>query len=130
MDYNIILVILVTHFVADFLCQTDKMALNKSHSIKWLSVHVLVYSLVLGLGSLFFLAELGWEYWAYYVLTNGILHWITDYFTSKQTTRLWKLESKHWFFVMVGFDQLIHYSCLFSTYLFIGIAKWRYSGLA
>jgi hypothetical protein len=31
------------HWFADFFCQTDKMAINKSKSIYWLTIHVFVY---------------------------------------------------------------------------------------
>lgn len=110
-----VLFVVLTHFVADFLCQTDKMALNKSHSLKWLTIHVLVYTLVLGISSAIFLRVAGWGNVLVFTVINGGLHFITDFFTSKATSRLFKLPSKHWFFVMIGLDQVIHYLCLFLT---------------
>jgi len=89
------------HFIADFLAQTDKMAVNKSTSVKWLSIHCFVYSL-------FFL---------YYGVTIsilvGITHFIVDFITSKITKYLWEKEQRHWFFTTIGLDQAIHLTILF-----------------
>jgi hypothetical protein len=88
------------HFFGDFVCQSDQMALNKSHSNFWLTVHVLVYSLCL----LFF----GWKV----ALLNGAAHWVIDYVTSRVNAKLWSAGQRHWFFVCVGFDQALHLSLL------------------
>lgn len=99
-----LILIVWLHFISDFLLQTDKMALNKSKSIKWLSIHIVAYSSTLFL-------FLGWKY----ALVNGILHWITDFITSKGTTALWLRNERHWFFVIIGVDQAIHMTCLILT---------------
>ena len=44
---TIIYVLLMAHFVGDFICQTDWMALNKSKRWDALALHVGVYSAVL-----------------------------------------------------------------------------------
>ena len=41
-----------------------------------------------------------------------ITHWLTDYFTSRLTSKLYKEERYHDFFVMIGFDQVLHYTQL------------------
>lgn len=38
--------VFLTHYIADFLCQTREMANNKSSSVYWLTLHVLTYSIV------------------------------------------------------------------------------------
>src|SRR5688572_26853683 len=129
---EIILAIIFIHFVADFLCQTDNMALNKSKSLYWLGVHVLTYTAVLLFASFFLFFYLEgfkwtgslWKFGLSYALVNGILHFVTDFFTSKLTNRLWHLESKHWFFVAIGFDQMIHYFCLFVSYEYLMEWLW------
>ena len=95
------------HFVSDFVLQTDKMAMNKSKSNKWLGIHVLVYSFPF----LFF----GWKF----ALVTLAFHFVTDYFTSRGTSYLWKKEMRHWFFTLIGFDQAIHLTTLFFTYRFL-----------
>jgi hypothetical protein len=115
MTLQIIIGILIVHFIADFYYQTHEMAVNKSKSIKWLSYHILVYTLILFLG--------GFLYWneqhiavVYFTLINGTAHWIIDFFTSKATKYLWKAKQLHNFYVVLGLDQLIHYLILFISY--------------
>ena len=89
------------HFFADFIAQTDKMAINKSTSIKWLSFHCLVYSF-------FFLG-----YGIKIAILVGITHFIVDFITSKITKYLWEKDQRHWFFTIIGLDQAIHLTILF-----------------
>lgn len=114
---NVILGLLLIHWVADFVLQSHDMAINKSKSMYWLSLHVDVYTITLFVLSFAilgdtFLPPLKLFMWA---IANGLLHLITDYFTSRINSRLWERGHIHWFFVSVGFDQFIHYSCLFGT---------------
>lgn len=104
--FEIILLIWL-HFIADFILQTDKMAKNKSKSNKWLTIHIVIYSIP------FF-----WFGWLFAIL-NGIGHWVTDYYTSRYTSYLWAKEKRHWFFVVIGLDQAIHMTTLILTYHFL-----------
>jgi hypothetical protein len=108
----LIIVLLYSHFLADFWFQTDMMAINKSTSIKWLSYHVLTYWLI----TICFVFVSPW-YWIF----NALSHWIIDFFTSKCTSYYWKKEMRHEFFCMIGFDQFLHTAILIITLLpFIG----------
>lgn len=106
-ELSTIIMILCLHFVSDFILQSNWMAQNKSKSNLALSTHVLVYSLPFML--------IG--FW--YAIINASLHFIIDYFTSRATSKLWKEEKVHWFFVVIGLDQTLHFICLFSTYVII-----------
>ncbi len=109
------LALLVVHFVADFMLQTHWQAQNKSKSNDALGRHVGVYTLVLGTAAtLIFLkysipAVLAWT------ALNGALHFATDYFTSRWTSKLYAKGDWHNFFVVVGLDQLIHQFTLAGT---------------
>lgn len=100
----IIIAVIWTHFCADFLLQSDKMAMSKSTSPKWLTIHVLVYAAP-------FMVIAGWRY----AVVNFLLHWVTDFISSKGTTVLWKKNERHWFFVVIGLDQAVHMTCLILT---------------
>ena len=111
-----ILAILFSHWLADFVGQSDEMAKNKSTSNFWLLVHIAVYGSFMSVMMVVTTSTLSLEWLA----INLVLHGITDYFTSRLNTRLWKAGEVHWFFVSVGFDQLIHMVTLLVTaaYLF------------
>jgi hypothetical protein len=100
--------VLIVHWIADFILQTDKMAQNKSTSWKWLSSHVCVYTL--------FLLPFGWKFAA----INGLSHFVIDAFTSRATSYLWKKGDRHNFFVMIGADQLFHVMILLASLPLIG----------
>lgn len=108
-----IVVLMFFHWVADFVCQSDWMAKNKSHDNKALALHVGTYSLVM-----LILCLIAFHFsWLVllFVAVNGVLHFITDYVTSRCTSYLWKKGDVHNFFVMIGFDQFIHLFCIFVT---------------
>jgi hypothetical protein len=99
------LILVWLHFVGDFILQTDKMATQKSKSNVMLLHHVTAYSLPM----LF----IGWQF----ALINGCLHFFVDFVTSRITSKLWEKKHIHWFFTTIGFDQAIHITCLFCTYV-------------
>jgi membrane-bound metal-dependent hydrolase YbcI (DUF457 family) len=116
----IALAILTVHFLADFVFQSSKMATGKSKSLKWLSIHVGVYGAVTLLSAVFISFKvLSYGDVLIWWLGNVGLHFIVDFFTSKITSRLWEQKNMRLFFVMIGFDQLLHSICLLGTYYFI-----------
>ena len=102
---DIVLALLLIHFVSDFVLQSSRVALNKSKSNLVLLEHIAVYSMLF----VVFVNPL-------YGLVNGVLHGVVDYFTSRITSALWKRGETHWFFVVIGFDQLLHVVILVTTY--------------
>ena len=102
MCINYILIIWI-HFIADFILQSDKIAINKSKNIKYLFYHCFVYSIPMLL--------FGWKF----AIINGVAHFLVDFITSKITFYLWNINQRHWFFTTIGLDQAIHITCLFIT---------------
>lgn len=115
-----IFTIIIIHWFADFVLQTDWQAKNKSTNNKALLSHTLIYSLsfwgLLGLCNMWFNFGLNIKFGIYYLLITFITHTLTDYFTSRLNTKLWNKGQVHNFFVSVGFDQVLHYVQLFTTY--------------
>lgn len=96
-------IVLFVHWIADFVCQTRKMASNKSTSMNWLLSHIMVYTLVMSC--------FGWKFG----LFNGLTHLMIDYVTSRGTSYFWKLGNVHAFFCVVGLDQFLHVAILYAT---------------
>jgi hypothetical protein len=127
-----IIVIIIIHWVADFVFQDKKWALGKSKNWNDLLTHTSIYSLI------WFLA--GMIYLAYsftkepiqptsnllpifiFTVVTFITHTITDYFTSRIV--IIKFENKHYgsaipnfgAFTIIDIDQVLHYIQLFITY--------------
>ena len=106
------------------------MAKNKSKSNIALSVHIATYTASMMIVVCFpiiiftyfnpiytsdaFLSNIVSLFiWA---LINGVFHFMTDFYTSKWSSRLYQANDFHNFFVVVGLDQMIHYLCLFATF--------------
>jgi hypothetical protein len=106
-DLTVLIALVLMHFVADFVFQTDKIAINKGHNNWILAKHVFFYALP-------FL----WFGWLF-ALVNFVLHFATDYCTSRLSGYFWQRDERHWFFVTIGADQAIHMICLFATYVWL-----------
>lgn len=104
-----LLTLIWLHLFADFFLQTDKMAISKSSSNSWLSVHVTAYIIP-------FLIVCGWKF----ALINFLAHWVIDFCSSRASSYLWRREERHWFFVVIGIDQTLHMTALILTIPLIG----------
>lgn len=118
-----VLFIIFVHWVSDFVLQTHHMSTRKSSSNYYLTLHVIVYtfstivlwSFILPLLSVKLAAG---PVWLAFLLIF-VTHWITDYFTSRRTSKLYKEEKYHDFFVVIGFDQVLHYTQLLLIFNYI-----------
>lgn len=125
----IVLTILFIHWVTDFLCQTDWQAQNKSKNWKALISHTFTYSVMWVVTSYFLMliylfitrntVTINNNLFYYFIPITFIVHTITDYFTSRLNSKLWKEQKVHWFFVSIGFDQLLHFTQLLLTYYYL-----------
>ena len=145
MDLTLIIVLLVAHFVGDFICQSDWMALNKSKRWDALGLHVACYIAIVSLMMAVFQPPSQYPYteialFVRFLMVNAIAHFVQDAITSRINSKLWFIElgeqydtgrrngvyfpkyhasvfpnKRHWFFVGIGADQLLHYITLFVT---------------
>jgi hypothetical protein len=93
-----IFVILIVHWIADFVLQTDKQAKGKSKNWGDLLEHTLSYSSLWGIVGFIYLAISFKDFpfqptsnllvILYFVLITFICHTITDYFTSRLNSKL------------------------------------------
>lgn len=110
----VLLSILFVHFVADFIMQSDEQAKGKSVSIYWLSEHVLTYSFIWFLFILGFSKNL--EQSVLFFVITFLTHFITDFITSRVGKRFWDKGDTHNGFIVIGFDQILHYVQLYLTF--------------
>ena len=132
LELVLVLQIVFAHWVSDFVLQSGWMATNKSKNWQALLAHVATYTASMTVlmfvmaillsdtvikfnminGIILAMTPTAYMAW---ILLNGVLHLITDAVTSRITYKLWGRSKMHEFFVVVGFDQMIHYTCLFVT---------------
>jgi hypothetical protein len=108
--------ILLAHGYFDFVLQTDEQAINKSKDNKFLTEHVITYSIGWLWLSIIYLLLFKDFHILLFPLITFVCHWITDYFTSRINAKLWTANKRHEFFVAIEIDQLLHYLQLFITY--------------
>lgn len=104
LDIETALMLVWVHWFADFILQSDRIAINKSSSNNILLWHVTLYGICFAWFGIAF------------ALVNAVLHFATDWCTSRITKKLWLAEQRHWFFVVIGLDQAVHMTCLLGTY--------------
>ena len=128
-NFTIPFILIVLHFINDFIFQDEEWAVNKSRSITALLNHTKTYSLLWTIPIFFIIKYFGDDFNILqivvktidFVLITFIMHTLTDYFTSKVTSYLYS-RGKYGssipnlgFFTMIGFDQVLHYAQLFMT---------------
>ncbi len=109
----LIITILLAHWVSDFILQNRWMADNKGKQFIPLLIHVCVYTV--GLFCLILIYSHNYLLASEYALINGIVHFITDKFSSKATSYYYAKKDFYGFFAIVGLDQMFHFLALFLT---------------
>jgi uncharacterized membrane protein HdeD (DUF308 family) len=105
--YYQIIFILLLHWIFDFKFQAHRWAMTKSKSFRSLAIHCAVYSLL----AFMLFKPIQITLFIYSILF--ISHFIIDGITSRITSYLWKKQEIHYFFCVIGFDQILHYAILF-----------------
>lgn len=102
------------HYLFDFLLQSRKMAENKSSSIKYLSLHVGIYTVGLGIIA-YALHRPDYRILPYpvlWVIVNSVAHWVVDFVTSRLSASAYKDGEIKRFWSIIGLDQWLHHSIL------------------
>jgi hypothetical protein len=114
----VIVWILFIHWFADFVCQPDRWARNKSKSNAVLLSHVGLYSTLVAVVGVGFISN-GLMPIVWMFLVSFVCHFVTDYITSRITSKLYEKQLWHNFFVVIGFDQFLHATQLLLTYYYL-----------
>jgi hypothetical protein len=108
--YKEVTLLLFAHWVGDYVLQTNEMAYYKGRSLRWLTIHVAVYSIPIGAAA-FILFRPGVI--LQFCDINFALHWATDFITSRLAYHY--KETPRIYYPIIGFDQFIHGACLILT---------------
>ena len=118
--------VLFTHFLADFVYQSREIATTKSSNNISLLKHVGTYTYVFVVQSvlditLFSALRDNWKTASIdrhiaFIGINVVLHFITDYFTSRASTKAYKAGDLHRFWCIIGFDQMLHATTLYYSW--------------
>lgn len=119
-SFPIILLILLIHWLADFGLQTHEQAMAKSTDSGALADHVGVYTLVWFIASYSMFDSFPKA--VLFSIVTFICHFGTDYITSRVGKPFWDKKDYHNGFIVVGFDQILHYIQLFVCYLWLSKA--------
>lgn len=126
-----ILCVITNHNVADYMFQKGSWAETKFENDIALTKHVLLYVILwIPMTWLIWFIVYDHKVWLFLPITF-ILHWVQDYVTSKWTHEL--AHKKNWgsdelprtwdFFVVLAYDQVIHYIQLFTTFYLL--TSWK-----
>jgi len=117
------------HWFCDFVIQSRFEAENKSSSNMALFSHVIDYTTGFAVSLLFvgvilsfgdsFVAIRYVDKCFQFLFVIALLHFVTDYFTSRLNKFLWSSGRQHDFWIRIGADQLFHSIQLFLTWYFV-----------
>jgi len=116
-----LIILVIIHFVADFVFQSESWAINKSKDNLALTTHVAVYSVIIGIGLLAYPANFHNYNILLFCTITFFAHFITDYYTSRLVSQKRKQENfggdvpNFGMFTIIGFDQVLHYLQLYIT---------------
>ena len=117
--------VVVIHYIADFIFQDEKWATNKSKDNKSLLTHTFTYSIITLIGwNLLFDGLSVYNQFIVFGFTWS-LHTLTDYITSRIVSRKFFYKElgspipNFGAFSMIGMDQVFHYGQLFFMFYYI-----------
>jgi len=103
-------ILLLGHWVFDFVFQTREQAENKHHSFAALGSHVTFYSV--GMTFVFFMVSnftsYEWQGALLFYLFIWISHIVTDFITSRMSHDAYKAGNMKAFWNVIGADQCLH----------------------
>lgn len=121
MSFQLIMSVLVVHWVGDFVFQTEWQVRNKAKCLYALLSHTGMYALVITAFAFFVLPPVLALAWA---ILNWFLHFLTDVVVSRCTKYFWNKRQYQNLILTIGVDQIIHYACLFGTLaLFLNMGR-------
>lgn len=110
LNTNHLFYLLLLHFVADFICQSNMSITHRGKDFGWLLVHIVGYVLTFFAGMMLGVLFLGFSAIMVFKLTLTILtvHSFVDFCLGKITSHFWEMKQHRWAFVIMGAEQIFH----------------------
>lgn len=120
---SVFILIIVLHWVADFVFQAESWSLGKSKTWTPLLKHTITYSSLWLVPTWIMTGD--WINSLLFVVITFVAHTITDYFTSRVVSK--KFANNYYgspipnfgAFSTIGFDQVLHYTQLILTWYWL-----------
>jgi uncharacterized membrane protein len=129
MQVESIILILLFHFIGDYVLQPDSLNNKKGKSIKPLLIHILIYFLTMLILTSIFIFNI--KDAIIFSFINSVAHLLIDFITSRVITKMSQSElnkriinvkefdittiSVYWPVLLLGLDQLSHHVILIYT---------------
>ncbi len=117
------IILSIGHWFADFICQSNWQANNKWNNVNALAAHCWWYTIIIticfGVSSIFMKSPMTLA--IVLGVTNGVMHFAIDFVTSKMTHHTYLAKQYHWFFVIIGADQLLHTLLIIMSWIIMAI---------
>lgn len=117
----ILTVLLLSHWIGDFLLQTPWMRANKSKQMLPLILHsgVIFFTMLVAFAIIFLIMEKPITWYTCLVITvgsfiNAVTHCFIDGISSRLTSQLYERKDYQNFFNVIGLDQVFHLLILIS----------------
>ena len=102
--------LILLHFIADFICQSNMSITARGKDFWWLLVHIVAYTLTLFSGMMLGVLFMGFSAGMTFKFVSllAVIHFFADYILGKISSHLWETKRHRWAFVIMGAEQFIH----------------------
>lgn len=119
MSIHLILIMIIGHWLSDFIFQTTGDIFKKGNK-NILTIHSIEYSALMSFivwvcVAIGIIDTLKWYYIIGFFITTFITHYIVDYFTSKLSNIYWNESRRFEYFSTIITDQILHLLIIFLT---------------
>ncbi len=119
---GIYILLIIMHTGTDLVFQGATLSFLKQKKAMYLLVHVAIYTLVLGVFSLFLLNLNVLQAMTFTGINSGS-HLIIDYSTGKMKYRFWSAKAEDSYFITSALDQILHVLILLISYYYITLNR-------
>lgn len=118
----IFIILLIVHYLGDYIFQARKDANLKHESLLHMLNHIVTYSsIVIIIFTICCFCDGYCNITGYilFISLNCFSHFVIDFITSNFNYQMWKSQREKLFWCGIGFDQLLHITILYLTFIWL-----------